>query len=140
MSDAMRAMQLDAPGKALLLVSRPMPRPESHDLLLEVRACGVCRTDLHVADGDLKGPKPIVPGHEVVGRVLALGADVSEFRVGDRVGVPGLGGPAGFAPIAAQAGKICATTLYSPASRATAASPAIASRSNGASTGLRESW
>ena len=82
----MWAMQLDAPGKALRMVSRPMPRPESHDLLIGVRACGVCRTDLHVAGGDLKGPKPIVPGHEIVGRVLALGADVSEFRVGDRVG------------------------------------------------------
>lgn len=98
MADAMWAMQLDAPGEALLLVSRPMPRPESHDLLLEVRACGVCRTDLHVADGDLKGPKPIVPGHEVVGRVLALGAGVSEFRVGDRVGVPWLGRTCGICP------------------------------------------
>lgn len=98
MADAMWAMQLDAPGEALLLVSRPMPRPESHDLLLEVRACGVCRTDLHVADGDLKCPKPIVPGHEVVGRVLALGAGVSEFRVGDRVGVPWLGRTCGICP------------------------------------------
>lgn len=91
MTENMQAMQLDAPGKALRLVSRSMPRPEPHDLLLEICACGVCRTDLHVADGDLKGPKPIVPGHEIVGRVIALGADVSGFSAGDRVGVPWLG-------------------------------------------------
>lgn len=82
MTEAMWAMQLNAPGEALLLVSRPKPQPGSHEVLLEIRACGVCRTDLHIADGDLKGPKPIVLGHEIVGRVLSLGTKVSEVREG----------------------------------------------------------
>jgi propanol-preferring alcohol dehydrogenase len=68
-----------------------MPSPGPQDVLIEVRACGVCRTDLHVVDGDLLGPRPIVPGHEIVGRVVALGSDVEGLQTGDRVGVPWLG-------------------------------------------------
>ncbi len=90
MTDGMVAMQSDAPGEALRLVSRAMPRPGPNELLVAVRACGVCRTDLHVVDGDLAGPRPIIPGHEVVGEVLARGSEVTAFGVGDRVGVPWL--------------------------------------------------
>ena len=87
----MQAMQLDAPGARLCLVSRPVPTPGPEELLVEIAACGVCRTDLHIVEGDLQGPKPVVPGHEIVGRVAGVGARVSAFAVGDRVGVPWLG-------------------------------------------------
>ena len=87
----MRAMQLDRPGEKLRLVERPVPTPGPGELLVEVAACGVCRTDLHVADGDISGALPIVPGHELVGRVAALGDGVERHKVGDRVGVPWLG-------------------------------------------------
>ena len=94
----MHAMQLDSVGAELRPVSRPLPAPGPDELLLEVRACGVCRTDLHVADGDLAGPKPIILGHEVVGHVLAAGKAVTGFAKGDRVGVPWLGGTCGTCP------------------------------------------
>ena len=87
----LRAMQLDAPGQPLRLVEREVPEPGPGEVLLEIAACGVCRTDLHVADGDIHGPLPIVPGHEIVGRVAALGDGVDAFVVGDRMGVPWLG-------------------------------------------------
>ena len=91
MAGLMRAMQLDAPGTALRLVERPMPRPGAGELLIEVSACGVCRTDLHVVDGDLKGPLPIIPGHEVAGHVVEAGEGVENIARGDRLGVPWLG-------------------------------------------------
>lgn len=87
----MRAMQLDRPGQPLRLVERPLPVPGPGEIRLAVSACGVCRTDLHIADGDIAGPLPIIPGHEIVGRVDMVGAGVSEFRPGDRIGVPWLG-------------------------------------------------
>jgi len=87
----MRAMQLDRAGEPLRLVERPVPEPGPGEILVEVAACGVCRTDLHVADGDIKGPLPIVPGHEIVGRIAALGERVIGFGHGDRVGIPWLG-------------------------------------------------
>jgi alcohol dehydrogenase, propanol-preferring len=74
----------------------PVPSPGSHEVLLRVRACGVCRTDLHIVDGELERPHlPLILGHQIVGEVLALGAGASEFRVGERVGVPWLGGTDG---------------------------------------------
>lgn len=88
-------MQLGAPGEPLRLVRRTMPKPVGFDVAIEVSACGVCRTDLHIVDGEIHGVLPIVPGHEVVGRVAAVGPDVCELRVGDRVGVPWLGGACG---------------------------------------------
>ena len=88
----MRAMILDAPGRALRRGELARPEPGPGQVLLEVKACGVCRTDLHVVDGDLPDPKrPVVPGHEVVGRVAARGEGVARPEVGDRVGVPWLG-------------------------------------------------
>ncbi|WAT18930.1 zinc-dependent alcohol dehydrogenase family protein [Aurantiacibacter sp. MUD11] len=87
----MRAMQLDATGEPLRLVERPMPRPAAGEILISIAACGVCRTDLHVADGDIHGKLPIVPGHEIVGRVEELGEGVTGYKRGDRVGVPWLG-------------------------------------------------
>jgi propanol-preferring alcohol dehydrogenase len=88
----MRAMVLDQPGLPLRLEERPLPEPGPDQILVRVAACGVCRTDLHVVDGELPHPKlPLVPGHEVVGRVAALGRAVAGLREGERVGVPWLG-------------------------------------------------
>jgi len=88
----MKAMLLDAPRRALRLAELPLPEPAAEQVLIKVHACGVCRTDLHVVDGDLAGGRlPIVPGHEIVGVVAEIGAAVKRFRIGDRVGVPWLG-------------------------------------------------
>jgi alcohol dehydrogenase, propanol-preferring len=93
----MRAAVCTEPGSGRLdLQDLPAPRPGPHDLLLRVRACGVCRTDLHLVDGELADPKvPVVPGHEVVGEVAELGAAATGFSIGDRVGVPWLGSTCG---------------------------------------------
>lgn len=88
----MRAMVFDRPGKPLAMVERPVPAPGRGEVLVEISACAVCRTDLHIVDGDLTRPKrPVVPGHEIVGRVAALGEGVSGPPIGTRVGVPWLG-------------------------------------------------
>ena len=88
----MQAMVLDAPSQALQLRSLKVPEPRPGQVLVRVAACAVCRTDLHVVDGDLKEPKlPIIPGHEIVGRIEALGTGVTQFAVGTRVGIPWLG-------------------------------------------------
>jgi propanol-preferring alcohol dehydrogenase len=90
-----RAMLLDRPGEPLREVQRNIPDPGGTDLLIEVAACGVCRTDLHIVDGDIHGHLPIVPGHEIVGRVAAVGRSAEDFAIGDRIGVPWLGGTDG---------------------------------------------
>src|SRR2546425_4569101 len=88
----MRAMVLPTPGRALELGALPRPEPGPGQVLLAVRACGVCRTDLHVAEGDLPNPKlPLVLGHEIVGTIAGLGPDVRGWAVGERAGVPWLG-------------------------------------------------
>ncbi|HXW41093.1 MAG TPA: zinc-dependent alcohol dehydrogenase family protein [Xanthobacteraceae bacterium] len=88
----MRAMVLERLGEPLKLVERPDPEPAAGEVRVRVAACGVCRTDLHVVDGELPNPKlPIVPGHEIVGRVDALGAGVTALKLGMRVGIPWLG-------------------------------------------------
>jgi len=88
----MRAMQLATSGTTLGLVSREIGRPASGQLLLRVLACGVCRTDLHIIDGELpRLDHPVIPGHEIVGEVLERGEGAERFRVGQRVGVPWLG-------------------------------------------------
>ena len=88
----MRAMVLDAPGRPLRLAEWPRPEPGPGELLLRVSACAVCRTDLHVLDGELPSPAlPLIPGHEIVGVVEAGGSGATRFAVGARVGVPWLG-------------------------------------------------
>ncbi|HET7911855.1 MAG TPA: zinc-dependent alcohol dehydrogenase family protein [Pseudolabrys sp.] len=92
----MHAMVLERPGTPLILRERPLPLAGPGEVMMSVTACGVCRTDLHVVDGELSHPKlPIIPGHEIVGRVKEIGLGVDAFRVGDRVGVPWLGGTCG---------------------------------------------
>lgn len=88
----MKAMMFEAPGLPLRLAELPRPKPAAGEILLEVRACGVCRTDLHVMDGDLRQPKlPLILGHEIVGVVVDRGANAQRFVPGERVGVPWLG-------------------------------------------------
>jgi propanol-preferring alcohol dehydrogenase len=93
----MRAMMLERQNNPLKWVQVDAPSPQAGQLRIAVSACGVCRTDLHVVDGDLKSPKlPIIPGHEIVGRVTALGEQVTSVAVGDRVGIPWLGWTCGI--------------------------------------------
>ncbi|MGH6750459.1 MAG: zinc-dependent alcohol dehydrogenase family protein [Methyloceanibacter sp.] len=88
----MQAMVLDKAGQPLRAAELPVPAPGPHQVLIKVAACGVCRTDLHVCDGELQHPKlPLVLGHEIVGHVEALGEGVEGFMRGERVGVPWLG-------------------------------------------------
>ena len=89
-------MVLEAPGRPLVARERPVPAPAAGEVLVRVSACGVCRTDLHLCDGELPDPKlPVVPGHEVVGRVLATGAGVAGVVAGQRVGIPWLASACG---------------------------------------------
>ena len=92
----MQAMMCDRPGRPLVLRTVPRPEPGPAELLIEILACGVCRTDLHLVDGELPHPKvPVIPGHEIVGRVVAHGAGVKLPAIGTRVGVPWLGATCG---------------------------------------------
>ncbi len=92
----MRAMVLNAPRSPLRLEQRPTPSPDEGELLVRISACAVCRTDLHVVDGDLSKTRlPIVPGHEIVGRVESVWRSVGQFAIGARVGIPWLGGTCG---------------------------------------------
>ncbi len=89
----MRAMVLDKPRQPLQLRDIEKPRPAKGQLLVRIATCAVCRTDLHVVDGELPDPKlPLIPGHQIVGYVEEVGPDVpSSFAIGDRVGIPWLG-------------------------------------------------
>ncbi len=92
----MRAMKLKAPRQHLQLTDASIPIPQRNQVLIKVHACGICRTDLHVIDGELTQPKlPVIPGHQIIGTILKLGQDVSEFKEGQRVGVPWLGSSCG---------------------------------------------
>ena len=88
----MLAMVLDTSGKPLRKANAPTPKPGPGQLLIRVHACAVCRTDLHIVDGELTQAKlPLIPGHEIVGTVAALSEEVTRFKIGDRIGVPWLG-------------------------------------------------
>ena len=110
----MRVMVLDRPGRPLVLHERQVPQPGAGEILIEIEACGVCRTDLHVVDGDLPHPKlPIVPGHEIVGRVTAVGEGVPGLMPGMRVGVPWLGATCGICPYCRSAREnLCDAPLF----------------------------
>lgn len=110
----LRAMVLDRPRTPLRLRESDLPAPGTGELLIAVAACGVCRTDLHVVDGELPHPKlPIVPGHEIVGQVAAIGPGITGFSVGERVGVPWLGATCGVCPYC-RAGRenLCDAPLF----------------------------
>ncbi len=94
--EKMHAMVLNEPGQALQYLELPVPEPDRGQVLVKVHACGVCRTDLHVVDGELPEPKlPIIPGHEIVGSVVRKGADVESIEVGERIGIPWVGSTCG---------------------------------------------
>ena len=95
----MHAMVFTGKGVPLRLEKRPIPAPGPLQILLQVHACGICRTDLHIIDGELSEPKlPLILGHQIIGRVAALGHGSTWFREGDRVGVPWLGATCGNCP------------------------------------------
>ncbi len=88
----MKAMVFESAGQPLQLAECPVPDPHENEVLIKVLACGVCRTDLHIVDGELPDPKRrLIPGHEIVGEVAAIGPGVRDLNRGDRVGVPWLG-------------------------------------------------
>ena len=88
----MRAMLFEDAGQPLRLANSPIPKPNAGQVLIRVRACAVCRTDLHVVDGELTRPKlPLIPGHEIVGTIVQFGEGAERFKISDRVGVPWLG-------------------------------------------------
>jgi propanol-preferring alcohol dehydrogenase len=110
----MRAMVLSKPGTPLVMEERALPIPAPGELRIRVEACGVCRTDLHVVDGELPHPVlPVVPGHEIVGRVDATGGAVSGFAPGQRVGIPWLGHTCGHCPYCLSAREnLCDDPLF----------------------------
>lgn len=114
MTEIMKAMVLPRPHAPLVMEERPIPSLGVGELRLKIEACGVCRTDLHVVDGELTRPKlPIVPGHEIVGRVEAIGPSVTGFSLGQRVGVPWLGHTCGHCPYCLSAREnLCDDPLF----------------------------
>lgn len=115
----MRAMVLHAIGEPLVLEERPTPAPGAGEMLVRVEACAVCRTDLHVVDGDLTEPHlPLIPGHEIVGIVEAVGPGVEAVQAGRRVGIPWLGHTCGHCPYCASgAENLCDTPQFTGYSR-----------------------
>lgn len=115
----MRAMVLDSPRTPLVMRERPTPFPATGEILVEIAACGVCRTDLHVVDGELPEAKlPIVPGHEIVGRIVDMGPGVAGFAVGERVGVPWLGFTCGVCPYCREGREnLCDRPLFTGCTR-----------------------
>jgi propanol-preferring alcohol dehydrogenase len=110
----MAAMVLDTPKSPLRQARLPVPSPGANELLLRVGACGVCRTDLHIIDGDLAPHRlPLVPGHEIVGTVVRAGRGVDRSLVGQRVGVPWLGGTCGHCPYCTSAREnLCDNAVF----------------------------
>jgi propanol-preferring alcohol dehydrogenase len=110
----MKAMILEMAGTPLIL--RDISRPEPHvgEVLIKIEACGVCRTDLHIVDGELTEPKlPLIPGHEIVGKVVDTGAGTGDIKIGQRVGVPWLGRTCGKCRFCdANAENLCDTAEF----------------------------
>lgn len=99
---SMLAMTVDPSGRQLLAARKPLPQAAGHDVMVRVLACGVCRTDLHIIDGDLPPQRSgLVPGHEVVGQVVAQGPQATRFAIGQRIGIPWLGQACGCCPFCA---------------------------------------
>jgi alcohol dehydrogenase, propanol-preferring len=115
----MRAMVLNKLRTALAWTELPDPQPGPDEIRVRVLACGVCRTDLHVLDGELPNPRvPIIPGHEIVGRIDAIGKSVQNFEIGERVGIPWLGHTDGTCPYCVmQRENLCDHPLFTGYSR-----------------------
>ncbi|RPJ86719.1 MAG: zinc-binding alcohol dehydrogenase family protein [Acidobacteria bacterium] len=110
----MKAMVFESVGQPLKLTESRIPEPLENDVLIKVLSCGVCRTDLHIVDGELPSPKPqLIPGHEIIGTVAAAGPDVQGFTPGDRVGVPWLGRTCGVCRYCSSAREnLCDNPLF----------------------------
>jgi len=110
----MKAMILDKQGEPLVLQEKTQPEYSADQVLIKVNACAVCRTDLHVCDGDLTEPKlPLIPGHEIVGEIIAMGRNVKGLIIGERVGVPWLGFTCGQCLYCQQgAENLCDSALF----------------------------
>jgi propanol-preferring alcohol dehydrogenase len=115
----MKAMVLNGLRTALAWTELPDPQPEAGEIRVQVLACGVCRTDLHVVDGELPNPRvPIIPGHEIVGRIDAVGRSVHDLKIGDRVGIPWLAHTDGTCPYCLmQRENLCDHPLFTGYSR-----------------------
>jgi propanol-preferring alcohol dehydrogenase len=115
----MYAMVLNQIGRPLEWTELPDPKPKAGEIRIKVAACGVCRTDLHVVDGELPNPQvPIIPGHEIVGRIDAMGASVEGLKIGQRVGIPWLGHTCGTCPYCKmQQENLCDHPLFTGYSR-----------------------
>jgi alcohol dehydrogenase, propanol-preferring len=112
--EKMFAMVLQEPGKPLIPCEMPVPEPGPVQILIKIHACGVCRTDLHIFDGELDKPKlPLVPGHEITGTAILTGQRVEGFRPGDRIGVPWLGSTCGQCSFCASGREnLCGQSQY----------------------------
>jgi alcohol dehydrogenase, propanol-preferring len=112
--DKMHAMVLQEPGKPLISCELPVPEPGPEQVLIKIHACGVCRTDLHILDGELDKPKlPLIPGHEITGIAVRTGQRVKDFQPGDRIGVPWLGSTCGQCTFCASGREnLCGQSLY----------------------------
>jgi alcohol dehydrogenase, propanol-preferring len=110
----MRAMVLNQPGQPLQMTELPLPIPEPQQVLLKVHACGVCRTDLHIVDGELARPKlPLILGHQIVGTIAKTGRQANKYPLGTRVGVPWLGHTCGCCPYClANKENLCDRALF----------------------------
>ncbi len=110
----MHAMLMDKPNQPLQYTDVPIPKPNEDQVLIKVHACGICRTDLHILDGELNQPTlPLIPGHQIVGTIAELGKNVSGLRVGQRIGVPWLGGSCGHCPYClADKENLCDQALF----------------------------
>lgn len=110
----MRAMVLEKIGQDLVMQDLPIPEPKEDELLIKVKACGICRTDLHVIHGELPHPKlPIIPGHQIVGTVERMGNKTKGFAIGDRVGVPWLQGSCGHCKFClSERENLCDKAIY----------------------------
>lgn len=118
MSEQMIAMVCDGPGKQLRPETRPIPEPADGELLVRVLACGVCRTDLHVVDGEIVVNYPVVPGHEIVGEVIRQGEGVDGFAIGQRVGIPWLGKACGTCSYCSEGREnLCDDPVFTGATR-----------------------
>jgi propanol-preferring alcohol dehydrogenase len=114
----MKAMVATGAGKPLKAITRDRPEPGPGELLIEIAACGVCRTDLHVVDGDIPASYPVIPGHEIIGRVVAIGGGVEGFAIGERVGVPWLGFTCGSCDYCRSGREnLCDSPLFTGATR-----------------------
>lgn len=110
----MHAMMLLQIGQPLQYSEVPRPEPDYNEVQIKIDACGICRTDLHVVDGELKHPKlPLIPGHQIVGKISALGKKVTGFNLGQRVGVPWLGKSCGYCDFChSQQENLCNNALF----------------------------